>query len=74
MRRHGSTTHAASVTHTNAPAAHIRAAQLAQQRAAVAQAGAMGADAVMPWGMFLGAPEMANEPDLIPLGLAGAVQ
>lgn len=32
------------------------------------------ADAVMPWGMFLGAPEMANEPDLIPLGLAGAVQ
>lgn len=50
------------------------AAQLAQQRAAVAQAGAMGADAVMPWGMFLGAPEMANEPDLIPLGLAGAVQ
>lgn len=40
----------------------------------LAACGAMGADAVMPWGMFLGAPEMANEPDLIPLGLAGAVQ
>lgn len=42
--------------------------KLELQRQAINNAAAMGADAVMPWGLYLGAPEIAREPDLFQLG------
>lgn len=42
--------------------------QLLEQRAAIDAAADMGASAVMPWGMWLGADELAAEPYLVPLG------
>ena len=44
-----------------------RTAYLTQQRQAINNASAMGADAVMSWGCHLGAIELAEEPVLVPL-------
>jgi hypothetical protein len=41
--------------------------QLLEQRTAVDAAEAMGASAIMPWGLYLGAAELQREPDLYPL-------
>jgi hypothetical protein len=42
-------------------------AYLAEQRYVMDNAAAMGADALMVFGCHLGAPEIANEPNLVPL-------
>lgn len=42
--------------------------QLTLQRHAIDNAAALGADAVMPWGLYLGAPEIEREPYLYQLG------
>lgn len=44
-----------------------RTAYLLQQRQAINNASAMGAEVVMSWGCYLGAAELAAEPVLVPL-------
>lgn len=54
---------------TAAPASEQDMANLLMlQRVAIDNAAALGADAVMPWGLYLGLPEIAREPYLYALG------
>lgn len=50
---------------TDIPAERLE--YLTLQRHAIDNASAMGADAVMSWGCYIGAPEIAAEPFLVPL-------
>lgn len=57
---------------TAAPASEQdMASMLMLQRHAIDNAAALGADAVMPWGLYLGGPEIEREPFLYPLAGTG---